>query len=88
MYGVDLATACSGLIYNMAIADQFIKTGACKNILCVGAEVLTRFVDYEDRNTCILFGDGAAVVLSACQPGDNSYFYSHHMHAEGALGPI
>lgn len=86
---VDLAAACSGLIYNMAIADQFIKTGACKNILCVGAEVLTRFVDYEDRNTCILFGDGAAaVVLSASQPGDNSYFYSHHMHAEGALGPI
>jgi 3-oxoacyl-[acyl-carrier-protein] synthase-3 len=62
----DLNAACSGFLYGLSIASQFIKTGAARKILLVSAEVLTRFVNWADRNTCILFGDGAAsVVLEA-----------------------
>jgi 3-oxoacyl-[acyl-carrier-protein] synthase-3 len=64
----DMGAACSGFVYSLATAAQFIQTGAFKNILVVGAETLTRIVDYTDRGTCILFGDGAgAVVLSATE---------------------
>jgi len=64
----DMGAACSGFVYSIATAAQFIQTGAYKNILVVGAETLTRIVDYTDRGTCILFGDGAgAVVLSATE---------------------
>ncbi len=63
----DLNAACSGFVYTIATAAQFIQNGAFKNVLVIGQETLTRFVDYTDRNTCILFGDGAgAAVLSAC----------------------
>ncbi len=63
----DLNAACSGFVYALATGAQFIQNGAFKNILIVGAETLSRFVDYKDRNTCILFGDGAgAVILSRC----------------------
>ena len=62
----DMGAACSGFVYSLATAAQFIQNGAYKNILVVGAETLTRIIDYTDRGTCILFGDGAgAVVLSA-----------------------
>jgi 3-oxoacyl-[acyl-carrier-protein] synthase III len=62
----DISAACSGFLYAMSVAAQFVRTGAAKHALVVGAEVLTRIVDYSDRNSCILFGDGAgAVVLSA-----------------------
>lgn len=61
----DINAACSGFVYALATGSQFIQNGAFKNILVIGAETLSRFVDYKDRNTCILFGDGAgAVVLS------------------------
>ena len=64
----DMGAACSGFVYSIATASQFIQTGAYKNILVVGAETLTRIVDYTDRGTCILFGDAAgAVVLSATE---------------------
>lgn len=61
----DIEAACSGFIYGITIAEQFIKTGSMKNILVIGAEILSKITDYKDRNTCILFGDGAgAVILS------------------------
>ena len=53
----DVTAACSGFVYALTIADQFIKTGMYKHVLVVGAEVLHHFVDYKDRETCILFGD-------------------------------
>ncbi|MCB0413247.1 MAG: ketoacyl-ACP synthase III [Bdellovibrionales bacterium] len=85
----DLTAACSGFIYSLAIADQFIKTGAYKNILLVGAEILTRFVNYQDRQTCILFGDGAgAVVVRRANDNEDSMIVSHHLHAEGAYGNL
>jgi 3-oxoacyl-[acyl-carrier-protein] synthase-3 len=65
----DVSAACSGFIYALSIADQFIRTGACKNVLVVGVELLSRIVNWTDRNTCVLFGDGAgAVVLTRADP--------------------
>jgi 3-oxoacyl-[acyl-carrier-protein] synthase-3 len=62
----DVAAACSGFVYAYATADAFVRSGLARHVLVVGAELLTRFVDFSDRATCILFGDGAgAVVLSA-----------------------
>jgi len=63
---MDIAAACSGFVYAYATAQAYITSGLAKHVLVIGAELLTRFLDYSDRNTCILFGDGAgAVVLSA-----------------------
>jgi len=62
----DISAACSGFLYALSVASQYIRTGAARHALVVGAEVLTRIIDLTDRNSCILFGDGAgAVVLSA-----------------------
>jgi 3-oxoacyl-[acyl-carrier-protein] synthase-3 len=62
----DIAAACTGFVYGYATADSFVRSGMARHVLVVGAELLTRFVDFSDRGTCILFGDGAgAVVLSA-----------------------
>jgi 3-oxoacyl-[acyl-carrier-protein] synthase-3 len=68
---MDVAAACSGFVYAYSTAHAYITSGLAKHVLVVGAELLTRFLDYTDRNTCILFGDGAgAVVLSASdEPG-------------------
>lgn len=75
------ATACAGFIYGLSIADQYIKTGAVKHALVIGSEVMSRVVDWTDRTTCVLFGDGAgAVVLGASnEPG----ILSTHLHADG-----
>lgn len=86
---LDISAACSGFVYGMAIADQFIRTGPYKNILVVGAEVLHRFVNYKDRETCILFGDGAgAAVITRAEPDDRSHIMSHHLHADGSIGDL
>src|SRR5205085_6446030 len=68
---VDLNAVCSGFIYALATGSQFIANGAYKNVLVIGAEVFTRILDWQDRSTCVLFGDGAgAVVLQPTdQPG-------------------
>jgi 3-oxoacyl-[acyl-carrier-protein] synthase-3 len=63
----DLQAACSGFIYGLSTATQFIRSGAYRNVLVIGSEALTPFIDWEDRRTCVLFGDGAgAVVVQAC----------------------
>lgn len=82
----DVAAACSGFMYVLSIADQFIKTGAAKNILVVGSDVLSHLCDPSDRSTIILFGDGAgAVVLSASeQPG----ILSTHISSDGQYGDL
>lgn len=86
---LDVSAACSGFVYAMSIADQFIKTGHSKNILVVGAEVLHRLVDYTDRNTCILFGDaaGAAIVTRSLEEQD-SKIYSSHLSADGSISDL
>lgn len=75
------ATACAGFMYGFSIADQYIRTGAAKNILVIGSEIMSRVIDWSDRSTCVLFGDGAgAVVLGESnEPG----ILSTHLHADG-----
>ena len=78
----DVNAACSGFIYALTIADKFIRTGAAKTALVIGAETLTRMLDWNDRGTCVLFGDGAgAVVLKA---DADTGILSTHMHADGS----
>ncbi len=80
----DVSAACSGFIYALSVADQFIKEGIYKTALVVGSEVLSRITDWNDRATCILFGDGAgAVVLQASL--DRRGIISVHLHSDGAL---
>ena len=77
----DVNAACSGFIYGLTIADKFIRSGAAKTALVIGAETLTRMLDWNDRGTCVLFGDGAgAVVLKA---DTDTGILSTHMHADG-----
>jgi 3-oxoacyl-[acyl-carrier-protein] synthase-3 len=77
----DVNAACSGFIFALSVADQFIKAGTVKNVLVVGSETLTRLVDWTDRATCVLFGDGAgAVVLKA---DSEAGIVSTHLHSDG-----
>ena len=87
---MDLSAACSGFIYAVAVADQFVRSGMFRHILVVGAETLSRIVNYEDRQTCILFGDGAgsAVVSRATDGAADSRIFSSHLGANGALGDL
>lgn len=72
-FAFDVQAACSGFMYALSVADKFIKTGSVKNALVIGAETLSRIVDWTDRNTCVLFGDGAgAVILQAKEIGEDS----------------
>lgn len=77
----DLQAVCSGFVYALSVADQFIKTGAAKHVLVIGAETLSRITDWSDRSNCILWGDGAgAVVLGvSTEPG----IIATHIHADG-----
>jgi 3-oxoacyl-[acyl-carrier-protein] synthase III len=85
----DVAAACTGFIYTLSVADAYIRMGMFKNILMIGAEVTSRFVNYKDRETCILFGDGAgAWVLSRAEEGAKDIIYSSHLRAEGSLGDL
>lgn len=85
----DLSAACSGFVYGLSVADNMIRTGMLKNVLVVGAEILNRFVNYKDRDTCILFGDGAgAWILSRAEEGDKNVILSSHLHADGSLGEL
>ncbi|MCA0753998.1 ketoacyl-ACP synthase III [Paenibacillus sp. N4] len=83
----DLSAACSGFIYGLATASSMIASGLYKHILVVGAETLSRITDYTDRNTCILFGDGAgAVVLGQVEEGRG--FRSFELGADGSGGEL
>ena len=79
----DIQAACSGSIFALSIADQYIKSGAADKVLIVGSEICSRLVDWTDRGTCILFGDGAGAVLldSTNEPG----ILSTHIHSDGAF---
>jgi hypothetical protein len=86
---VDISAACSGFVYAMAIADQFVRTGPNKSVLVVGAEILHPYVNYKDRDTCILFGDAAgAAILTRANDSDDSTIYSHHLHADGSISDL
>jgi 3-oxoacyl-[acyl-carrier-protein] synthase-3 len=77
----DLNAACSGFVYALGVADKFIRTGASKCALVVGAETLSRMLDWTDRSTCVLFGDGAGAVV--LKPDAQTGVLSTHLHADG-----
>lgn len=82
----DVQAVCSGFIYAMTVADGLIKSGAHKNVLVIGAEVFSRILNFEDRTTCVLFGDGAgAIVLTA---SDEPGVLATKLHADGSHGDI
>ncbi|MFI4938730.1 MAG: beta-ketoacyl-ACP synthase III [Burkholderiales bacterium] len=82
----DVQAVCSGFIYAVSIADSFIKSGAHRNVLIIGAEIFSRILNFEDRSTCVLFGDGAgAVVMTASgEPG----ILAAKLHADGSQASI
>ena len=96
-WGFDLSAACSAFTYALTTASQFVASGAHDHALVVGADVMSSIIDYQDRSTCVLFGDGAgAVVVSAANPGDGtSRFRARNrrqrrtgsLHAAGAPAP-
>lgn len=79
----DISAACSGFIYALAVVDNFIKSGTVKKALVIGAEVLSRIVDWTDRNTCVLFGDGSGAVVLEAAEGDRGIL-STHIHSDGS----
>ena len=82
----DVQAVCSGFLYALSVADSFIRAGVYRKVLVVGAETYSRIIDYNDRTTCVLFGDGAgAVVLSA---SDEPGILSTALHADGHYGDI
>ena len=82
----DVQAACTGFIYALSIADNYIKTGTCKNVLVIGSEKYSNLLDWSDRSTCVLFGDGAgAVILSA---DSNEGIISSHIHADGQYNDL
>lgn len=80
----DLNAACSGFLYGLSVADNFIKGGTFKKVLLVGAEVNSRFLDWKDRKTCVLFGDGAGAVVLKSTKG-KSGILSTHIYSDGKL---
>jgi 3-oxoacyl-[acyl-carrier-protein] synthase-3 len=73
----DLSAACSGFIFGLSIADKYIRTGEAKKVLVIGAEVLSRVVDWTDRNTCILFGDGSGAAVIEASEGESGLLSTH-----------
>ncbi|MCE7872176.1 ketoacyl-ACP synthase III [bacterium CPR1] len=83
----DLAVACSGFVYALAVADQFVRTRAVRNVLVVGADTLSRVTNFQDRSTCVLFGDGAgAVVIGPVEEG--SGILSFELGSDGSGGDL
>lgn len=83
-FAFDISAACSGFVFASSIADKYIKSGMCKNAIVIGAETLSKIVNWEDRTTCVLFGDGGAgVVMSR---GERNCYLVEDMHSDGSLG--
>lgn len=80
----DLTAACSGFVFGLVTAAQFIRTGTYRNVLLIGADVLSRWVDWSDRGTCILFGDGAGAVV--LQPREEDQLLGFELRSDGTQG--
>lgn len=81
--GFDLSAACAGFIYGLSIADNFVRSGQAKYVLVIGVELLSRLVDWTDRSTCVLFGDGAGAVIIGPSDGERGVM-STHLYADGS----
>ena len=80
----DVQAVCSGFIFALATADNFLKTGMAKTALVIGAETFSRILDWTDRQTCVLFGDGAGAVVLRAEEGSERGILSTHIHTDGA----
>jgi 3-oxoacyl-[acyl-carrier-protein] synthase III len=90
-FGFDLSAACAGFIYGLSVADGMIRAGQAKGILVIGSEVYSRILNWADRGTCVLFGDGAGAVFLTAGEGtgrSDRGLLSTHIHAQGTLGDI
>lgn len=87
-FAFDVGAACSGFIYALSVADGLMTSQNLDNVLVVGAETLSRITDYRDRETCILFGDGAGVVLLGKRPTQSSVKFASHLGSNGNLGDL
>ena len=91
-FGFDISAACSGFVYALSVADAMIRSGQVRGVLVIGSEVYSRILNWQDRATCVLFGDGAgAVFLRAVEDGGSpapSGILSTHLHAQGTLGDL
>lgn len=81
----DLSAACSGFVYSVDVADSFIRAGKAKNVLVICAETLSRIIDYTDRSTCVIFGDGAAAAVFQASESEAGILTTY-MRADGTLG--
>lgn len=83
----DIQAVCSGFVYGMTIADTFIRTGQSKTVLVIGAETFSRLLDWTDRTTCVLFGDGAGAAIVRAEPGEGTNadrgILTAHLHSDG-----
>lgn len=80
----DVSAACSGFLYGLSIAEKYICSGSSRTVLIIGAEVLSRIVDWTDRNTCVLFGDGAGAAVLTATNDESSCMLSTHIFSNGA----
>jgi len=84
----DMQAVCSGFVYALSVANSFIISGQAKRVLVIGAEIMTRLLDWQDRTTCVLFGDGAGAVIIEAATGEGSVadrgIISTHLHSDGA----
>lgn len=89
-FGFDLSAACSGFIYALSVADAMLRAGQVSNVLVIGSEVYSRILNFEDRGTCVLFGDGAGAVLLQAREVEKGGpgILSTHLHADGRLADI
>lgn len=86
-WGFDLVAACSGLLYGLTTAAQMISSGSQKRVLVIGADTMSRIVDYKDRSTCVLFGDGAgAMLLEAAEEGEDAGLIDFQHEIDGSGG--
>ncbi len=87
-FAFDLSAACSGFIYALSMTDALIRSGQARTVLVIGAEVFSRLLDWQDRATCVLFGDGAGAVVMRAGPADGPGLLSTHLHSEGSTGDL
>jgi len=80
----DISAACSGFLFGLSIVDSFIKSGVAKKALVIGAETLSRITDWTDRNSCVLFGDGAGAVVLEAEEANGKGVLSTHVHSDGS----
>lgn len=87
-FAFDVQAVCSGFIYALAVADNFIKVEQVKRVLVIGSDHFSKILDWKDRTTCVLFGDGAAAVILEATEDKNSCVLSTHLHSEGKYRDI